>query len=123
MRSFTARDVFDRHVGIYAVLIEQIDDIGLEALERCLGDLLDVFWTTVLGQSNACSGPVSTNGIRLAPNLVAITNLVTKWGQRFAHEFFVCEGTIGFGGVEKCDATFDSRPDQRDHFLLVACRT
>src|ERR1700745_2986295 len=43
--------------------------------------------------------------------------------QRFAHEFFVCEGTIGLGGVEKCDATFDSRPDQRDHFLLVACRT
>src|SRR6267143_5259878 len=28
-------DVFDRHVGIYAVLIEQVDDIGLEALERC----------------------------------------------------------------------------------------
>src|SRR6201982_945248 len=43
--------------------------------------------------------------------------------QRVAHECFVCEGTIGLGGVEKCDATFDSRPDQRDHFLLVACRT
>src|SRR5207249_2702837 len=40
-------DVFDRHVGIDAVLIQQVDDIGLEALERGLGDLLDAFWTTV----------------------------------------------------------------------------
>src|SRR5260370_35507398 len=38
--------VFDRHVGIYAVLVEQIDNIGLEALERCLSDLLDEVSTT-----------------------------------------------------------------------------
>ena len=37
-----SRHVFDRHVRIDAVLIEQIDDIGLEALERGFGDLLDV---------------------------------------------------------------------------------
>jgi hypothetical protein len=104
------------------VLIEQVDDIGLEALERCLGDLLDVFWTTVLGSPTRVQGR-STIGIRLATELGGDHHLVTKWSQRFAHEFFVCEGTIGFGGVEKCDATFDSRPDQRDHFLLVACRT
>src|SRR6267143_3489046 len=115
-------DVFDRHVGIYAVLIEQVDDIGLEALKRCLGDLLDVFWTTVLGSPTRVQGR-STIGIRLATELGCDHHLVTKWGQRFAHERFVFEGTIAFGGVEKCDATFDSRPDQRDHFLLVACRT
>src|SRR5205807_105346 len=40
-------NIFDRHVGIDAVLIEQVDDVGLKALERGIGDLLDVFWTTV----------------------------------------------------------------------------
>ena len=34
-----ARDVLDGHVRIDAVLIEQIDAIGLEPLERGLGDL------------------------------------------------------------------------------------
>ena len=37
-----ARDVFDRHIRVDAVLIEQVDDVSLEALERSLGDLLDV---------------------------------------------------------------------------------
>jgi len=42
-----SRDVFDGHVRVNAVLIEQIDDIGLESLEGCLGDFLDVFWPTI----------------------------------------------------------------------------
>src|SRR4029077_12881041 len=50
-------------------------------------------------------------------------HLLSKGSERFTQEFFVCERTIGFGGVEKSDATFDGRPDQRNHFLLVACRT
>ena len=39
--------VFDRHVRINAVLIEQIDRIGLESLERGFGDFLDVLRPTV----------------------------------------------------------------------------
>ena len=37
-----SRDVFDGHVRVNAVLIEQIDGIDLEPLERALGGLLDV---------------------------------------------------------------------------------
>ena len=37
-----ARDILDRHVRVDAVLIEQIDHVGLEPLQRGLGDLLDV---------------------------------------------------------------------------------
>src|SRR5208282_977541 len=47
----------------------------------------------------------------------------TKWGQRFAHECLVGERTVNFGGVEKRYATFDGRPNQRDHFFLVRSRT
>jgi hypothetical protein len=38
------------------VLIEQIDDIGLEALERCLGDLLDLLLLFALFQPHPSSG-------------------------------------------------------------------
>src|SRR5712692_9009500 len=37
-----SRHVFDWHVRINAMLIEQIDGIGLESLERRFGDLLHV---------------------------------------------------------------------------------
>src|SRR5437879_7096128 len=42
-----ARYVFDRHGGVNTVLVEQIDDIGLESLEGGLGDFLDVLWPTI----------------------------------------------------------------------------
>jgi hypothetical protein len=42
-----SRDVFDRHVRIHTVLVEQIDRIDLEPLEGGLGNLLDVFGPTV----------------------------------------------------------------------------
>ncbi len=42
-----SRHVFDRDARIHAVLVEQIDDVGLEALERGLGDFLDVLGPAV----------------------------------------------------------------------------
>jgi hypothetical protein len=42
-----ACDVFDRHVRVNTVLVEQIDDIGLESLEGGFGDFLDVVWPTI----------------------------------------------------------------------------
>ena len=37
-----SRDVLDWHVRVHAVLIEQVDGLDPEPLERGLGDLLDV---------------------------------------------------------------------------------
>ena len=34
-----ARDVFDRHVRVDPVLVEEIDDVDPQPLERALGDL------------------------------------------------------------------------------------
>ena len=48
-----AGDVFDRHIRIDAVLIEEIDRIDLEPLERALGDLLDVLRPAVQPASSA----------------------------------------------------------------------
>ena len=40
-------DIFDRHVRIDAVLIEEVDDVGLQPLERSFGDFLDVLGPAV----------------------------------------------------------------------------
>src|SRR5260221_11679828 len=102
-----SRNVFDRHVGIYAVLIEQVDDIGLEALERCLGDLLDVFWTTVQATPTR-----STIGIRLPPELGGDHHLVTNGSQRLAHEFFVWERAIDLSRIEERYDPIYGRPEK-----------
>ena len=50
-----SRHVFDRHVGIDAVLIEQIDAVGPEPLQRGLGDLPDVLRPAVQRPSCAAA--------------------------------------------------------------------
>jgi hypothetical protein len=108
-----SRDVFDRHVGVNAVLIEQIDDIGLKALQRGIGDLLDVLWPTI--QADLFAGV----RINFPSELGGDRHLVTERSEGLAHELFICECTVDFGGVKECDAAFDCRSNQRDPFLLV----
>ena len=111
-------DVFDRHVRVNTVLVEQIDDIGLESLEGGLGDFLDVFWPAIEG-----SPPGSAIGIRWKAELRCYHHPIAEWSKRFAHKFFICEWTVHFSGVEECDAAFESRSNQRNHFLLVRRRS
>ena len=97
-----SRYVFDRHVRINTVLIKQIDDIGLEPLERAFGNLLDVFWPTIEGSPLA---PVV--GIGSKAELGCYDYPVAEWSKRFADKFFVGERTVHFSGVEEGDAAFD----------------
>ena len=106
-------NVFDGHVGVDAVLIEQIDDIGLEALERGGGDFLDVLWPTVQ------AGLFAGGRINFEAELGGDHYLVAERSEGFADEFFVCERAVDFGGVEEGDTAFYGRADERDAFLLV----
>ena len=51
----SSSDVLDRNIRIDAVLIEEIDDIGSEALEGSLGDFLDVLGPAI--QTSLLSRP------------------------------------------------------------------
>ena len=99
------------------MLVEQVDDIGLEALERGLGDLLDVVRAAVEAAPTR-----STIGIRLEAEFGSDDDLVAKGSEGFAHEFLVGERTVDFGGIEKCDAAFDGGSDKRDHLFFVGGR-
>ena len=97
------------------MLIEQVDDVDLEPLERSLGDLLDVLRPAVQAALLAFRA-------NLEPELGGDHHLLAEGSERFAHEFFVRERAVDLGGVEERDAAFDGRPDQRDHLLLVLGR-
>jgi hypothetical protein len=109
------RHVFDRHVGVDAMLIEEVDGVDVEPMEGFLGGLLDV-----LGP--AIQADLLAFGTEFEAEFGCDHHLTAERSQRFAHELFVRERTVGLGGVEERNAAFDRRPDQGDHLLLVGGR-
>src|SRR5438128_1771499 len=100
----SSRHVFDWHVWINAMLIEQIDGIGLESLERRFGDLLDVFWPAIRAALLVT--------LELEPELGRDHHLITHGWERFANEFFIGERPVGFSSVEERYPAFYGRSNQ-----------
>ncbi len=109
-----SRDVLHRHVRVDAVLVEQIDAVGAEPLQRGLGDFLDVFRPAV-----HLSQIPPRFRINFESELGGDFHLTANWSQRFAHQLFVSKRTVDFRGIKECNPTFNGRPNQRDPFLLV----
>jgi hypothetical protein len=107
-----AGDVFDRHVRVDAVLVEQIDRVDLEPLERALDGLFDVLRPAV-------EPPLLPLRVELEAELGRDHNLFAHWRKSFANEFFVRERSVDLGRVEEADAALDGRADERNHLLLV----
>ena len=95
------------------MLVEQVDDVGPETLERCLGNLSDVLRPAIH----------AALGVQLEPELGGDHHLVTPGREGFTHELLVRKGTIDFRGIEERHAAFDGRAEQRDHLLLISRRT
>src|ERR1019366_402770 len=112
-------DVFDRHVRVDPMLIEQVDDINLESLERALGGLLDVLWPAVQTRR---SRPIIA-AAQVESEFGGDHHSVTEGSESFAHQLFVQERAVDLGSVEECDAAFHSCPEKRGHLLLVFGRT
>src|SRR5208283_566445 len=106
-----SRHIFDRYIRVHTMLIEQINRINPKALERGFSDFLDVLWPTI----ETALFP----RINLEPELSGYRHFPTEGGKSFTHKLFVCERAINFGGIEKCDAAFNGRPDQPDSRLLI----
>src|SRR5207253_7130927 len=100
--------LFDWHVRVDAVLIEEIDGVDLESLERALGGRLYVLWPA----DEAQPLPVGT---KLPLKLGAYHHLPTEGHKRFAHELFVYERAVCLGCVEEGDAEVHGLADERDH--------
>ena len=110
--------LFDGHAGINPVLIEQIDGIHFEALQRAFGNLLDVLWAAVQTYPSALAG-----GIKLEPEFGSDHHFSAERSQGLAHKLFVLEGAVHFGGVEEGYAALHRGPEKSDHLLLICRRT
>jgi hypothetical protein len=95
------------------VLIEKVDGIDLEPLERSLDTLLDVLGPTVQAALPA---------VQVEPELRGDDDLLAERKKGFADELFVRERAVDLRGIEERDTTLDSRANQRDHRLLVGGR-
>ena len=92
-----AGDVFHRHLRVNAVLVEQIDMVGAQALEGCLGNFLDVRGRA---QRRAVAFDVEAE---LGRDL----HLVADRLERFADQLFVGVGPIDFCRIEERHALFE----------------
>src|SRR6476660_6305268 len=101
-------DIFDRHVGIDAMLVQQIDDLNTQSLQRSLGGLAD--GVPMAAQAGVRLGRWIDCKAELGRN----SDLVAHVAQSFADNLLVGKGTIDFGGIEEGDAQIDCRSDQRD---------
>ncbi len=108
-----AGDVLDRHGGVDAVLVEQVDAVGLQALQGRVGHRPDALWPAVLAE------------LRIAfsePELGGDHDLVAYGRQGLAQQRLVGERPIGLGGVEEGDAALDRRAQQPHAVLGVRRR-
>ncbi len=107
-------DVFDGNFEIDAMLVVEIDVVGLEALERFVADLLDV-----VGMAVQCAPLSAVVRIRLPAEFRGDHKFVAKRSEAFADEFFVDVRAVDFGGVEESDAAIDAGVEELDHFGFV----
>ena len=114
-----ARHVFDGHVRVNPMLIEQINRLDLEPLERAFDGLLDVLRPAVQARR---TGPIVA-AAQIEPELRGDDHLLAERSERFADEFLVGERAVNLGGVEERDAAFHGGPKQCGHLLFVLGRT
>src|SRR5208283_5384837 len=105
-------DVFHRHVRVNTVLIEQIDDVGPEALQSRVCHFANTFRPAV---QSVRRNPVFETELGRDDNFLA------EGLQCLADHLFVQKWAIGFRGVKKCHAVVERRPDQRDRRLPLRC--
>src|SRR5271166_1666050 len=108
-----ARDIFDRHVRIDAVLIEKIDDVGFQPPERSLRHLPDVVRTAVE------AALLPRVRIDVEAKLGRDDDALAERRERFAYDLFVRIWTVDFGGVEEGDVELSGPPNKLDCVLSV----
>ena len=102
--------VLHRHVGVDPVLVKEVDPVGAQALQRGLGDRPDVFGAAVDALRRVAAEE---------PELGGDHDFIAERGDGLAEQLLVGALAIGFGRVEKGDATLERAANQREAGLLV----
>jgi hypothetical protein len=108
-------DVLDRHLRVHPVLVEQVDRLDAQPLQRGVGDLDDVLRAAV-------QAGLAALGVEPEPELGGDHHLLPERRQCLADRFLVHERAVDLGGVEEGDPPLDGRADHRDAVLAVGGR-
>lgn len=104
--------VFDRHVRVDAVLIEQVDAVGLQAPKGGLYHLPDMFRPAVHASLHTVRAEVE-------PELGRHDHTLAQRAQCFADELLVAIWTVGLRGVEHRDTALDRATQQADRLTSI----
>jgi hypothetical protein len=108
-----ARHILDRHAQIDAVLVVEVDAIGLQALERTLDHAAYAFGAAV--QAIRAVDPEAELG--------GDGHVVTHRPQRLGDEFFVHIRAIDLGGVEERNTALIDVTNHADALGAIHART
>src|ERR1700722_8054268 len=100
------------------MLVEEVDSVRLQTLQRAFYDLLDM-----VGAAVGCRPLTIVAGIRLEPELGSDHDIFAEGSESFPHNFFIGERAIDFCGVKESDTAPDSGADELDCFALLRGRT
>src|SRR6185437_2467485 len=108
-----AGNIFHRHIRIDAMLIEQVDYAGFEALQSSVGDGSDPFRRTIqtLARYSIFEAELRSNN-----------DLVANRSERLANKFFICERAVSFRSIEERHAAVIGSANQLDGFAFVGRR-
>jgi hypothetical protein len=98
--------------GVHAVLVEQVDAVGAESLQRSLDDLPDVLRPAVHTDRLSVL-------MELEPEVGGDHHPIPNGCEGLAHQLLVRERPVRLGGVEEGDAQLRSGAEERDRLLLV----
>ena len=118
--SHRASHVLDRHLGVDAVLVVQIDMVGPQPAERVFHRPPDAVGAA------AHAARLDTVLCEGEPELGSDLHLVSHWFECFADDVLVQERPVHFGGVEEGHAKFDGMANHGDGIprvpVLRRCR-
>ena len=103
-------DILDRHLRVDAVLVEEIDAVGAQALQHALDGQLDT-----VRAADEPRAPLAGLEIDVPAELRGDHHLVAERLHAFAEDPFHLVGAVGLGRVVEGDATVEGRPDDVDH--------
>jgi hypothetical protein len=94
------------------VLVEQVDHVGPQPLQRCLRDTADLLGAAVQ--------PRHLTVLNVPAELGGYHDLVTDRSKRLAHEFLVDVRAVDLGSVVERHALIDRAAQHRDHVVAAA---
>src|SRR5450631_4900185 len=103
-----AGHIFNRHIRVHAMLIEQINPVSLEALQRAVSDSPDPFRRAIqtFGRNSVLEAEFRRDD-----------DFVANRCQRLADEFFVRKRTVCFGRIEQGHAAVKCCTDYLDSLI------